>query len=77
MQLHPRDYLQFISRLWHFRALPPRNRDPDTQGASPLLIYIVVVLALFLVILQADVYQLTSLGLPGNPNGINPIFLSP
>ncbi|MDA9405156.1 hypothetical protein XH79_41320 [Bradyrhizobium sp. CCBAU 45389] len=77
MQLHPRAYLQFISRLWHSLAHPPRHRDPDAQGASPLLIYIVVVLALLLVILQADVYRLTSLGPPGDPNGINPIFLSP
>ncbi|WP_439370272.1 hypothetical protein ACRQ5Q_35570 [Bradyrhizobium sp. PMVTL-01] len=77
MQLRPKAYLQFISRLWHFRALPPRNRDPGRQGASPLLIYIAVVLALLLAILQADVHRLTSLALPGDPNGINPVFLSP
>ncbi|MBR1131176.1 hypothetical protein [Bradyrhizobium iriomotense] len=77
MQLRPKAYLQFIWRLWHSLALPPRNRDPDTQGASPLLIYIVVVLATLLIVLEVDVHRLPSLELPGVPNGINPIFLSP
>ena len=38
---------------------------------------IAVVLALLLAILQADVHRLKSLALPGDPNGINPVFLSP
>ncbi|MBR0786338.1 hypothetical protein JQ635_33405 [Bradyrhizobium iriomotense] len=77
MQLRPKAYLQFISRLWHFLAQPPRHRDPDTQGASPLLIYIVVVLATLLVVLEIDLHRLPSLDLPGDPHGINPIFMSP
>ncbi|MGX1320086.1 hypothetical protein AB7M17_003539 [Bradyrhizobium sp. USDA 377] len=77
MQLHPKSYRQFISRLWHFRALPPRHRDPGTQEASPLLVYIVAVLATLVAILLADVHRLPSPELPGDPNWINPIFLSP
>ncbi|MVT75203.1 hypothetical protein GPL20_19555 [Bradyrhizobium cajani] len=79
MQEHPKAYLQLILRLWHFRALPPRHRDPGAQDASPLLVYIVVVLALLLAVLEVDVHrtQLQSLGLLGDPVGINPIFMSP
>jgi len=79
MQIHLKAYLQFISRLWHFRALPPKDRDPATQSASPLLIYIVAVLALLLVILEVDLHRapLQSFGLPVDPVAINPIFFSP
>ncbi|MBR0841026.1 hypothetical protein JQ607_12595 [Bradyrhizobium liaoningense] len=78
MQVHPKAY-QLILRLWHLRALPPRHRDPGAQDASPLLVYIVVVLALLLAVLAVDVHrtQLQSLGLLGDPIGINPIFMSP
>jgi len=79
MQLHPKAYRQLISRLWHFRVLLPRNRDPATQDASPLLIYIVAVLALLLAVLEADLHHelLQSFGLHGDPSGITPIFMSP
>ncbi|WP_027523318.1 hypothetical protein [Bradyrhizobium sp. Ec3.3] len=79
MQLHPKAYRQLISRLWHFRALLPRNRDPANQAASPLLIYIVAVLVLLLAVLEIDIHRavLQSLGLPGDPVGIDPIFMSP
>lgn len=79
MQIHPKAYLQLISRLWRFRALLPRNRDPATRAASPLLIYIVAVLALLLAVLEVDLHhaQLQSFGLLGDPVGTNPIFLSP
>jgi hypothetical protein len=79
MQVHPKTYLQLISRLWHFRASPPRNRDPGSQGASPLLVYIAVVLALLLAVLEVDIHsaQLQSLGLLGDPIGIDPIFMGP
>lgn len=79
MQIHPKAYLQLIARLWHFRALPPRNRNPVTQDASPLLIFVVAVLALLLAVLEIDVHRalLQSFGLPGDPVGISPIFMSP
>ncbi|OPY98240.1 hypothetical protein A5906_35105 [Bradyrhizobium sacchari] len=79
MQLHPKAYRQLIARLWHFRALLPRNRAPTSQDASPLLIYIVAVLVLLLAVLEIDLHraELQSLGLSGNPVGINPIFMSP
>ncbi|QOZ73461.1 hypothetical protein SAMN05192541_13394 [Bradyrhizobium arachidis] len=79
MQIHLKAYLQLISRLRHFRALPPRNRDPGTQHASPLLVYVVAVLALLLAALEVDVHRarLQSVGLVGDPIGIAPIFMSP
>ena len=79
MQIHPKAYLQLISRLWHRRALPVRNRDPATRDASPLLIYIVAILALLLAVLEVDLHHelLQSVGLLGGPNGIGPIFMSP
>ena len=79
MQIHLKAYLQFISRVLHFRALPPRNRDPGTPHASPLLVYVVAVLALLLAALEVDVHRarLQSLGLLGDPIGIDPIFMSP
>ncbi|OAF14997.1 hypothetical protein AYJ54_40775 [Bradyrhizobium centrolobii] len=79
MQIHPKAYLQLISRLWHFRVMLPRNRDPATRDASPLLIYIVAVLALLLAVLEVDLHRalLQSFGLFGTPVEINPIFMSP
>ena len=79
MQIHPKAYLQLIARLRHFRALPPRRRDPATQAASPLLIFIVAVLALLLAVLEVDLHHapLQPFGLPGDPVGISPIFMSP
>ncbi|OAF19460.1 hypothetical protein [Bradyrhizobium neotropicale] len=79
MQIHPKTYLQLISRLWHFRVFPPRHRDSPARDASPLLIYIVAVLALLLAVLEVDLHRelLQSFGLLGDPAGINPIFMSP
>ena len=57
MQIHPKAYLQLISRLWHLRVLLSRNRDPATREASPLLIYIVIMLALLLTVLEADLHR--------------------
>ena len=78
MQIHPKTYLQFISRFWHFRVLPPRDRNPATRDASPLLIYIVAVLALLLAILEVDRHStpFQSPGHVGDPAGTNPIFMS-
>jgi hypothetical protein len=79
MQIHLKAYLQLISRLWHFRVLLPRNRDPAARDASPLLIYIVAVLVLLLSVLEVDLHRalLQSFGLLGDPVGINSIFMSP
>jgi hypothetical protein len=79
MQIHPKAYLQLISRLRHFRALLPRNRDAADQDASPVLIYTVAVLALLLAVLEVDLHRalLQSFGLLGDPFGISPVFMSP
>src|SRR5215813_13774234 len=79
MQIHPKAYLQLISRLWHLRVLLSRNRDPATREASPLLIYIVIMLALLLTVLEADLHRelLQSFVPLGAPAEINPIFMSP
>lgn len=78
MQIHPKAYLQFISRFWHFRVLPPRDRNPATRDAAPLLIYIVAVLALLLAILEVDHHRALSqsFGRIGDPVATNPIFMS-
>jgi len=78
MQIHPKAYLQFISRFWHFRVLPPRDRNPAARDASPLLIYIVAVLALLLAILIVDRHRAPFQfpGHVGDPAEINPIFMS-
>lgn len=79
MQIHPKAYLQRMWRLWHFRVLPPEDRDPATRDASPMLICIVVVLATLLAILEVDHHRalLQSFGLLGDPVAIDPIFMSP
>ncbi|MGY3574433.1 MULTISPECIES: hypothetical protein [Bradyrhizobium] len=78
MQIHPKAYLQFISRIWHSRVLPPRDRNPTSRDASPLLIYIAAVLALLLAILIVDRHG-APFQLPehvGDPAEINPIFMN-
>ncbi len=79
MQIQPKAYLQLIARLWRFRALLPRSRHPATQDASPLLIFVVAVLALLLAVLEVDLHRalLQSFGLPNDPVEISPIFMSP
>lgn len=66
-----------ISRLRTLRIWLSPSEDPAAREASPLLIYIVVVLVLLLAILEIDLHkiELQSLGLACVPNC--PIFMGP
>ena len=79
MQMRSRTYLQFIS-LWRaFRhwILPQHVHAP--AETSPFLIYVAVVLALLLAILEIDVHrgELASLGLLTTYVPIDAAFLGP
>jgi hypothetical protein len=72
-------YLHFISLWRSFRnSIPPRHSDVRAE-ASPSLIYIVVVLAFLLALLEVDAHrgELESLGLLGHDYPIPAAFLSP
>jgi hypothetical protein len=79
MQVRSKAYLRMISRLRALRALLSPSEDPTAQEASPLLIYIAVVLALFLAMLEVDLHsaELRSLGLTGALFPIDAVFVSP
>lgn len=79
MHIRPRTYLHFLSRRRSLRdSIPPRDRDAPAE-ASPLLIYIVVVLAFLLAILELDAHraELEALGLLRSAYSIPANFLSP
>jgi hypothetical protein len=68
MQIRPRTYLHLFS-LWRSLRDPIEPRHDDVPaGASPLLTFIVIVLAILLAILEADAHRgtLESLGLSGH-----------
>jgi hypothetical protein len=79
MQIRPKTYLHLIS-LWRSLrdAISPHD-DGVPAKASPSLIYIAVVLALLLAILEVDAHrgELESLGLLGSDYPIQAIFSGP
>jgi hypothetical protein len=79
MHIRPKTYLQVISQLRGLRVLLSRRNASADRRASPLLVYVAVVLALLLAILQIDLHtaELQSLGLLGKHMAIDPIFFSP
>jgi hypothetical protein len=72
-------YLHFISQWRSLRdSIPPH--DGDVRGETlPSLVYIAVVLAFLLALLEVDAHrgELESLGLLGYDNPIPATFLSP
>ena len=79
MQIRLKAYLHFISRWRSLRvAIPPRHSDAR-GGASPGLIYVAVVLAFFLAILEVDAHrsELESLGLLGRDSATPVDFVGP
>lgn len=78
MQIRSKAYLLMISRLRNIRALLSSADDP-TRTISPLLIYVAVVLALLLAILEVDQHnaELQSQGLLSNLTSITPEFMGP
>lgn len=79
MQMRSKAYLLMISRLRNIRALLSPSDDPATRTATPLLIFVAVVLALLLAMLEVDQHnaELQALGLLGDPTGIKPDFMGP
>ena len=79
MQIRSRAYLQFIS----FRRLRGGLIPPHGHGApgatSRSLLYLAVVLALLLAILEIDLHRgkLYSLGLVGNAYPVQPTLMGP
>jgi hypothetical protein len=69
MYIRPKDYSQVLSRLRRLHIWLSLRPSLTNQDASPLLIFIAVVLALLLAILEVDQHgaALQSLGLLGDP----------
>lgn len=79
MQMRRKAYLHFTLLRRSLRdAIPPRHVDVPEE-ASPLLIYIAVVLVFLLAILEVDAHRgtLESLGLLGHDYSIPATFVSP
>lgn len=79
MQIRSKTYLHFLLLRRLLRdAIPPRHGDVPTE-ASPLLIYIAVVLVFLLAILEVDAHRgaLESLGLLAQDYSIPAVFVSP
>jgi hypothetical protein len=79
MQIRSKAYLHFMLLRRSLRdAIPPRHADVQAE-ASPLLIYIAVVLVFLLAILEVDAHRgaLESLGLLGYGYSIPATFASP
>ncbi|MEH2487662.1 hypothetical protein [Bradyrhizobium sp. AZCC 2230] len=79
MQIRSKAYLQMISHLRGLRALLSWTDDPATKEPSLMLIFVAVLLALLLAILEVDQHSaaLQSLGLLGDPPGTQPNFTGP
>lgn len=69
MYIRPKAYFQALSRLRRLHIWLSLRPSLTNQDASPLLIFIAVVLALLLAILEVDQHgaALQSLGLLGDP----------
>jgi hypothetical protein len=79
MQMRSKAYLQMVSRLRALRVLVS-SREAATQEASPLLVFVAVVLAMLLAMLEVDLHsiELQALGLTGGPFvPTDPAFVSP
>ena len=68
MQIRPKTYLHFMSAWRSLRDVITRRRDDVPAETSPSLIYIAVVLAFLLIVLEIDAHraELGSLGLLGH-----------
>lgn len=79
MQIRSKAYLHFMLLRRSLRdAIPPRHADVPEE-ASPLLIYIAVVLMFLFAILEVDAHRgaLESLGLLAHDYSIPATFVSP
>lgn len=71
MHIRPKAYLQVLLRLRRLHVWLSHHPNPTSQEASPLLIFVAVVLAVLLAILEVDQQSaaLRTLGLLGEPTG--------
>ncbi len=76
VHIRPKAYLQVLLRLRRLHVWLSHHPNPTRQEASPLLIFIAVVLAVLLAILEVDQHSaaLRTLGLLGDPTGTLPNF---
>jgi hypothetical protein len=79
MQIRPWTYMQFTSLRRSLRLLLRPLDFGATAEASPLLIYIAVVVVLLLVVLEIDAHKIEpeSLGLVANNYPVPPALLGP
>jgi hypothetical protein len=79
MQIRSKTYLHMISRLRALRSLMPPREEPTQQQASPLLMFISLVLALLLAMLEIDLHsaELQFLGFSSGSFPIDPVFKMP
>ena len=69
-----------LAPFWSYsRERTAAQRDATDKSASPLLVYIVAVLFVILSIVVIDLHrdELRTLGLVGEAERINPVFMSP
>jgi hypothetical protein len=79
MQIRSKTYLQMISWLRALHDSLSPNNEPSSREVSPLLIFVAVVLAVLLAMLEVDLYtaELQSLGLTGGAFPIDPALKGP
>jgi hypothetical protein len=79
MQIRSKTYLHMISRLRALRSLMPPHEEPISQEASPSLMFISIVLAFLLAMLEIDLHsvELQALGLSGGAFPVDPVFKMP
>jgi hypothetical protein len=79
MQIRSKTYLQMISWLRALHDSLSPSKEPSSREVSPLLIFVAVVLAVVLAMLEADLHtaELQSLGLTGIAFPTDPALKGP
>ncbi len=79
MQIRFKMYLQMISWLRALHDLLSPSKEPSSREVSPLLIFVAVVLAVLLAMLEVDLHtpELQSIGLTGGAFPTDPVFKGP
>ena len=79
MQIRSKTYLQMISWLRALHDSLSPNKEPSSREVSPLLIFVAVVLAVLLAMLEIDLHtaELQSIGLTGDAFPTDPVFKGP
>ena len=79
MQIRSKTYLQMISWLRALHNSLSPNKEPSSREVSPPLIFVAVVLAVLLAMLEIDLHtpELQSIGLTGDAFPTDPVFQGP